>query len=127
MTKNIPLSLACGDYESIRALKEGSVTVDGVDLTVLTDMDSASRHWRMIRGSEFDIAELSLSSYLMAVDRKQPLEAIPDFFASQISPRIYLYQRQCGHKGAQGSDRQTHRRQNFSGDGDIVAARHVGA
>ena len=79
MTKNIPLSLACGDYESIRALKEGSVTVDGVDLTVLTDMDSASRHWRMIRGSEFDIAELSLSSYLMAVDRKQPLEAIPVF------------------------------------------------
>ena len=42
MTKNIPLSLACGDYESIRALKEGSVTVDGVELTVLTDMDSAS-------------------------------------------------------------------------------------
>ena len=72
MTKNIPLSLACGDYESIRPLKEGSVTVDGVDLTVLTDMDSASRHWRMIRGGEFDIAELSMSSYLMAADRDNP-------------------------------------------------------
>jgi len=79
MTKNIPLTLACGDYESIRALKEGSVKVDGVDLTVLTDMDSASRHWRMLRGGEFDIAELSMSSYLMAADRKQPFKAIPVF------------------------------------------------
>ena len=79
MSSNIPLTLACGDYESIRPLKEGSVKVDGVDLTVLTDMDSASRHWRMIRGGEFDVAELSMSSYLMAADRKQPFEAIPVF------------------------------------------------
>jgi 4,5-dihydroxyphthalate decarboxylase len=83
MSTNIPLTLACGDYESIRALKEGSVKIDGVDLTVLTDMDSASRHWRMIRGGEFDVAELSLSSYLMAADRGQPFAAIP----------VYLHRR----------------------------------
>ena len=43
---NIHLTLACGDYEIVRALKEGTVKVDGVDLTVLTDIDSSTRHWR---------------------------------------------------------------------------------
>ncbi len=79
MSSKLKLTLACGDYEIVRALKEGSVTADGIDLTILTDMDSASRHWRMIRGKEFDVAELSMSSYLMAADREQPFTAIPVF------------------------------------------------
>ena len=43
MPKNIPLTLACGDYEIVRALKEGAVEPDGIDLTILTDMDSTTR------------------------------------------------------------------------------------
>src|SRR5215813_13341176 len=66
MSKKIHLTLATGDYESVRALKEGSVKPDGIELTVLTDMTSDIRHWRMIRNQEFDIAELSMSNFLMA-------------------------------------------------------------
>ena len=44
MPKNIPLTLACGDYEIIRTLKEGKVAPDGIDLTILTAMDSTTRH-----------------------------------------------------------------------------------
>jgi hypothetical protein len=40
MSKKIHLTLATGDYESIRALKEGTVKPDGIELTVLTDMNS---------------------------------------------------------------------------------------
>jgi len=76
---NIQLTLACGDYEIIRAIKEGAVKVDGVDLTVLTDIDSSTRHWRFLRNREFDIAELSSSSYLLARDQGMPFEAIPVF------------------------------------------------
>ncbi len=79
MVKKLELSLACGDYEIIRALKEGSVSPDGIELNVLTSMDSSTRHWRMIRNQEFDICELSGSSYLMARDRGYPLTAIPVF------------------------------------------------
>lgn len=79
MPKNIPLTLACGDYEIIRALKEGIVRTDGIDLTVLTDMDSPSRHWRFLRNREFDIAEVSSSGYLAAYDRGLPFRAIPVF------------------------------------------------
>jgi len=57
MAAKIRLTLACGDYESIRALKEGTVKADGIELTVLTDMTSDIRHWRMIRNREFDVAD----------------------------------------------------------------------
>ena len=79
MSSKIHLTLACGDYESIRALKEGTVKPDGIELTVLTDMTSDIRHWRMIRNREFDIAELSMSNYLMAKYTGLPFVAIPVF------------------------------------------------
>lgn len=79
MSKKLKLTLACGDYEIIRALKDGSIEPDGIELNVLTDMDSSSRHWRMIRNEEFDVCELSGSSYLMAKDRGQAFSAIPVF------------------------------------------------
>ncbi|MPZ75945.1 MAG: ABC transporter substrate-binding protein [Deltaproteobacteria bacterium] len=79
MSNNVHLTLACGDYESIRALKEGTVKPDGIDLTVLTDMTSDVRHWRMIRNREFDVAELSMSNYLMAKYIGLPFVAIPVF------------------------------------------------
>jgi len=75
----LKLTLACGDYEIVRALKEGVVSPDGIDLTILTDMDSTTRHWRFLRNREFDVAEVSCSSYLVARDQDMPLDAIPVF------------------------------------------------
>jgi 4,5-dihydroxyphthalate decarboxylase len=79
MSRKIHLTLAAGDYESVRALKEGSVKPDGIELTVLTDMTSDIRHWRMLRNQEFDIAELSMSNFLMAKYTGLPFTAIPVF------------------------------------------------
>ncbi len=79
MSKKIPLTLACGDYEITRALKEGTVTPDGIELTVLTNMDSTTRHWRFLRNQDFDVAECSCSSYLVARDQNMPFTAIPVF------------------------------------------------
>ncbi|MDH5748714.1 MAG: phosphate/phosphite/phosphonate ABC transporter substrate-binding protein, partial [Rhodospirillales bacterium] len=79
MGTKLNLTFASGDYEIVSSLKDGTVTADGIELTMLTDMDSSSRHWRMLRGMEFDVAELSASSYLMAKDRGLPLTAIPVF------------------------------------------------
>jgi len=79
MAKKLSLTLACGDYEIVRPLISGRVQVDGVDLTILTDMDSATRHWRFLNNHEFDIAEVSASSYLAARDNDWPVRAIPVF------------------------------------------------
>jgi 4,5-dihydroxyphthalate decarboxylase len=79
MSKNIALTLACGDYEILRPLKDGTVTPDGIELTIITDMDSSTRHWRFLRNREFEIAELSSSSYLLARDTGLAFDAIPVF------------------------------------------------
>jgi 4,5-dihydroxyphthalate decarboxylase len=40
--------------------------------------DGIDRHGRMLKG-EFDVAEFSMSTYLMAIDRKLPITAVPIF------------------------------------------------
>ena len=71
--------LACGDYEILRPLIDRQITVDGVDLTIVTNMDSNTRHTRFLRHNEFDAAELSGSSYLMTRDQGLAIDAIPVF------------------------------------------------
>ena len=61
------LTLACWDYDRTRALQEGRVEVEGVELTYLP-LRVEETFWRMLRYQEFDAAELSMSSYL--IDRK---------------------------------------------------------
>src|SRR5674476_1042093 len=48
------LTVACGDYDIVRAFKEGAVQADGLDLVFLTEMGPRERHWRMGRKHEFD-------------------------------------------------------------------------
>jgi 4,5-dihydroxyphthalate decarboxylase len=79
MSKKLSLTFACGDYEIVRPLIEGRVHADGIDLVILTKMDSATRHWRFLRNGEFDVAEVSASSYLAARDNNWPFRAIPVF------------------------------------------------
>jgi 4,5-dihydroxyphthalate decarboxylase len=79
MPTAVELTLACGDYEITRPLKEGTVRPDGIDLRVVTAMDSPTRHWRFLRNREFDMAEVSSSSYLAARDNGLPFRAIPVF------------------------------------------------
>ena len=79
MPRRIPLTFACGDYEIMRALKEGVVEAEGIELTVLTDMAASPRHWRFLRNREFDIAEVSGSGYVAARDQDLPFRAIPVF------------------------------------------------
>ena len=75
----VRLTLACGDYDITRPLVDGAVAPQGVDLVTMT-YASPQRHWRMLKHAEFDIAELSLGSYVALRSRgDQDLIAIPTF------------------------------------------------
>ena len=75
----VPLTLACWDYDRTRALQDGRVPVEGVELTYLP-LRVEETFWRMLRHQEFDAAELSMGSYLMAREKGSPkLIAIPVF------------------------------------------------
>ncbi len=75
---NVPLTLACWDYDRTAALADGRITVDGVDLTYLT-LRVEETFLRMIAHREFDAAEMSLSSYTMSKFRDDAFVAIPVF------------------------------------------------
>lgn len=78
MTK-LRLSLACWDYDRTRALADGSVRAEGIDLVYLT-LPVEETFFRMLRGREFDCAEMSLSSYVLSLQHKDPpFIAIPVF------------------------------------------------
>lgn len=75
----LSLTLAVGDYDITRPLFDGTVQPQGVDLVTLT-YPSPERHWRMLKHGEFDIAELSLGSYVASRGRGiDDLVAIPVF------------------------------------------------
>jgi 4,5-dihydroxyphthalate decarboxylase len=75
----VKLTIACGDYDIVRAFKEGAVHADGLDLVFLTEMGPRERHWRMGRKHEFDVCEENVGAYYMIRDRGEPLTAIPVF------------------------------------------------
>ena len=75
----VRLTVACGDYDIVRALKEGAVQADGLDLVFLTEMGPRERHWRMGRKHEFDVCEENVGAYYMIRDQSEPLTAIPVF------------------------------------------------
>ena len=71
------LSLGCWNYDRTRALLEGTVQPDGIDLVYL-NMPVEETFFRMLRNREFDIAEMSLSSYTVSLFKEpKPFIAIP--------------------------------------------------
>ena len=76
---NLALTLACWSYDRTRALFDGRVRADGIDLTCL-DLPVEETFFRMLRHHEFDVAEMSLSSYVVSLFADNPpFVAIPVF------------------------------------------------
>ena len=73
----LQLSMACWDYDRTRALADGTVRPDGIDLNYMT-LPVEETFFRMLRHQEFDISEMSLSSYCVTLMRdKPPFIALP--------------------------------------------------
>jgi len=72
------LTLACGDYDRTNALALGDVEPEGIELNYLR-LPVEETFWRMLRHQEFDVAEMSLSSYLIHRSRNDDFTAIPVF------------------------------------------------
>ncbi len=77
----LQLSIAMGDYDRTRALLDGSVQIDGVAPVCLT-LSPEETFFRAFRGQEFDISELSFSSYLVKASQgSSPYIAVPVFLS----------------------------------------------
>lgn len=74
----VPLTLACAPYDRSAALADGRVRPAGIDLTYL-GLPVEEIFYRMARYREFDVAEMSLSSYTLSLENGAPFVAIPVF------------------------------------------------
>ena len=80
MTK-LQLSVAMGDYDRTRALFDGRVPIDGVDPVYML-LNPEEMFFRAMRSVDFDITELSFSSYLVKHSRgESPYIAVPVFLS----------------------------------------------
>ena len=75
----LQLSVAMGDYDRTRALFDGRVQIDGVDPVYML-LNPEEMFFRAMRSQDFDITELSFSSYLVKHSRGEcPYIAVPVF------------------------------------------------
>lgn len=75
----LKLTLACNDYDRTRALWDGRVTPEGIDLSYIA-LHGEELFWRQLQYAEFDVSELSLSNYLTEISGDNPrFIAIPVF------------------------------------------------
>ncbi len=77
----LPLTMTFWDYDRVQALADGRVRIEGCDATHFA-LDIHDIFFRAIRNQEFDLTELSFSSYMMMLDRGEaPYVAIPVFLS----------------------------------------------
>ena len=62
----VPVTIACGNYDRTRAIRDGTVKVEGCAVTYLPLYPEEIFH-RAFKFQEFDISELSFSSYIRTV------------------------------------------------------------
>ena len=75
----LKLTFGCWNYDRTRAVMDGTVRPDGIELNSL-DMPVEETFFRMLRYREFDVAEMSLSSYVVSLFKDpKPFVAIPVF------------------------------------------------
>ncbi len=75
----LELTLACGRYDRTQALIDGRVQPEGVNLTFIP-LRPGETFWRMLNHGEFDVSEMSLSSYtILRSEGDTRFTAIPVF------------------------------------------------
>src|SRR6266478_4911279 len=75
----LSLSIAVGDYDRMRPLVDGLVQIDGVDPQFML-LEPEEIFFRAFRHADFDICELSLSSYSVKIAAgTSPYVAVPVF------------------------------------------------
>jgi 4,5-dihydroxyphthalate decarboxylase len=87
------LSLAIGPYPHAAALRDGVVSVPGVEFD-LTTAPPAEIFWRLIRGAEFDISEMSLSAYTILLSRGDKSFVGLPIFPSRMFRHSFIFVRE---------------------------------
>src|SRR5579872_151512 len=81
---DLSLKTAIGNYGHTEALKNGSIHPDGVVLDHIEVEPIIAAFRRMVRGLEFDVSEMAITTYLCARAFNKPFTAIPVFVVRSL-------------------------------------------
>ncbi|HEY7221704.1 MAG TPA: ABC transporter substrate-binding protein [Candidatus Binatia bacterium] len=85
------ITIGCRDYDHTRALADGTVKVEGVDLKFVNISPPSQIFLRMLHDEEFDASEMSLSNYMIALGKgDRRFLAIP-VFPSRVFRHSYIW------------------------------------
>ena len=77
---NLQVTMACGPYDRLQALKEGIIKPEGIDLRYIEIQSPPEIFARMLKTHSFDIAEMSSAHYITMKSRGNfPYIALPVF------------------------------------------------
>jgi 4,5-dihydroxyphthalate decarboxylase len=88
----LELSLSVCDYDRTRAIFDGRAPIEGCDVTAIALEPEESFH-RAFRFQEFDVTEISMSSYLMTASRGEAHYIAIPAFVSRLFRHSSLYVR----------------------------------
>jgi 4,5-dihydroxyphthalate decarboxylase len=88
----LKLTLACARYDRTQALIDGRVQPEGVDLTCLP-LRPGETFWRMLNHGEFDVSEMSLSSYTILLSEGDTRFIAIPVFPSRVFRHSAIYLR----------------------------------
>src|ERR1700680_23392 len=86
----VPVTIACGNYDRTQAIRDGRVKVEGCAVTYLPLYPEEIFH-RVFKFQEFDISEMSFSSYLRSVSAGASAYTAVPAFVSRIFRHSGIY------------------------------------
>lgn len=88
--KRIALTVATSDNDRTRAIIDGRVAIEGCEVTYIV-MEPAEIFFRAFRSADWDVAELSFSSYLRTVDAGEAAYVAIPAFVSRVFRHSAIY------------------------------------
>ena len=96
--EKLSVDTAVGTYGNTKPLKDGTITSERLSLNHIEVLPVISIFRRMVRGLEFDVSEMALSTYLCARAHGKPITAIPVFVVRGFQHRAIVYNTRSGIK-----------------------------
>ena len=121
----LKLSMTCGPYDRARALIQGSVKPEGIDLVISVNDDDVDRQQRSARG-EFDVCEFFTGTYIADLPfKKLGFTAIP-IFVKRMFRHSYIYINKNSGIRDRRPQRQARRRADVDHQRGAVGEGHAG-
>ena len=97
---DLALTIACGPYDRMEAIRTGAVRIEGIDPTYVAIQSPPEIFARMVKTGSFDVAEMSMSYYLIRRAKGGfPFIALPVFPSRLFRHGFVFVNRNAGIAG----------------------------